>query len=224
MAAFTGLRRFADTSILIYSLRTASLRSWKLTLNWFGFNVLGGLMPLWGTYVLWILHSQKFAPIDFLSHGEFALYSAAFLAPALQQVLRNIKDTKYVLGPGTVLLAVAALVVSVLIYSGVQPPQTVDQRILVRWSLILLPVSVLFSVMVTLIENQMAEPDIAIAERRELERLSDQIDAKQPQSSAAYAVADSDTDDIHASSEQDLERAFGRQPASSNPGGDADAK
>ena len=174
-------------------------------------------MPLWGTCVLWCLHSQKFAFSDFLSHGEFALYAAAFLAPALQQVLRNIKETKYVLGPGSVLVAVAALVVSVLIYSGVQPPQPVDEHILLTWSLILLPASVLFSVMVTLIENQMADPDVAGSEKRELERLTDRINAKQPPSASSIAPSSSpQLDEDEASSEQELERAFRQNGDASN--------
>ena len=83
------------------------------------YNFLGSLMPIWATFFLLKLHHQRFYLNDFVKHGEFALYTAAFLAPALQLVVRNIRSSKYVLGTGAVLFAVAGLVFSGIIYSGV---------------------------------------------------------------------------------------------------------
>jgi hypothetical protein len=57
-----------------------------------GYNLLGSLMPIWGTYFVLKLHQQPFHLNDFVKHGEFALYTAAFLAPALQLVVSNIKS------------------------------------------------------------------------------------------------------------------------------------
>jgi len=100
------LNRLRQASPLVRCLTTVSGKTWQRTVTWFGFNVLGGLMPLWGTLLLWRLHSQNFQFYDLLKHGEFALYAAAFLAPSLQVIASNIKNTKYVLGAGTVFLLV----------------------------------------------------------------------------------------------------------------------
>src|SRR5262249_32069837 len=76
-------------------------------------------MPIWATLVLLKLHSQPLHFNDFIKHGEFVLYAAAFLAPALQSVVRYSRDSKYVLGTGAALFAVVGLVISGIIYAGV---------------------------------------------------------------------------------------------------------
>jgi hypothetical protein len=91
-------------------------------------------MPIWATLILLNLHHQPFHFNDFVKHGEFALYTATFFAPALQLVVRNIKNSKYALGTGAVLFAVVGLVFSGIIYAGVvgdsvsqQMPATLSQ-------------------------------------------------------------------------------------------------
>jgi hypothetical protein len=76
-------------------------------------------MPIWATLILLKLHHQPFHFNDFVRHGEFALYTATFFAPALQVVVRNIRNSKYALGTGAVLFAVVGLVFSGIIYAGV---------------------------------------------------------------------------------------------------------
>ena len=121
-------------------------------------------MPIWGTYFLLKLHHQPFHIDDFAKHGEFALYTAAFLAPALQLVVQNIKDSRYVLGTGAVLFAVAGLVVAVTVYSGVVVgapfPESLDEHFLFTVSIVLFLASLGFAVVVTLIENQLLNPNL----------------------------------------------------------------
>jgi len=176
-------------------------------------------MPLWGTLILWELHSQPFQFYDLLKHGEFALYAAAFLAPSLQQIASNIKDTKYVLGAGTLLIVVTGLLVAVLIYSGVQPPQEVNPARLKHWSLILLPASVLFSVFVTLVEHQMSQPDLAAAESDALADLSSRLEGKLPPPSEALQDP-VEQEGPAEPSERDLEKAFREETGS----GEAEAE
>jgi hypothetical protein len=179
-------------------------------------------MPLWGTLLLWRLHSQNFQFYDLLKHGEFALYAAAFLAPSLQVIASNIKNTKYVLGAGTVFLLVTGLVVAVLIYSGVQPPQNVDLRTLTNWSSSLLIASVLFSVFVTLVEHQMLQPDLGATEDEELADLSSRLEGKLPPSNVDVSHWQVH-DEPHELSEEDLAEVFNAKDAGvkSEEGGDA---
>jgi hypothetical protein len=143
-------------------------------------------MPIWGTYFLLRLHHQQFYLNDFIKHGEFALYTAAFLAPALQLVVRNIKDAKYVLGTGAVLFAVAGLVVAVNIYSGVvvgvSYPQQLDELFLFRVSIILFLSSLGFAVLVALIQDQISSPQVEESEASEQRSLNQRFSERRPES------------------------------------------
>lgn len=145
-------------------------------------------MPIWGTYFLLKLHHQHFLLNDFVKHGEFALYTAAFLAPALQLVVRNIKDSKYVLGTGSVLFALAGLVVAVNIYSGVvvgvSSPEQIDETFLFRVSIILFSSSLGFAVLVALIENQVANPNVTGSEAADRRALNERFSERQPEPAA----------------------------------------
>jgi hypothetical protein len=185
---------------LLVTIRRASPGAWWETLLWVGYNFLGSLMPIWATFLLLRLHHQHFRLNDFVKHGEFALYTAAFLAPALQLVVRNIKNSKYVLGTGAVLFAVAGLVFSGIIYSGVAPaapsleqtglppPLGIDERFLFYVSMILFTLSLAFAVLVTLIENQPLSTNIQKSEEEGEKQLADKFSGKKPE--AAVGVRD----------------------------------
>lgn len=58
-------------------------------LLWLGFTLLFGLLPLYGgALFLWFL-SSELSLRGFVDHGEFAIYSAGLLAPALFIVVRE---------------------------------------------------------------------------------------------------------------------------------------
>ena len=110
---------FIERHPLLLTVNSARQRHWQATVMWVLYNFLGSLMPIWSTYFLLRLYSQSFVLNDYVKHGEFALLTAAFLAPALQQVVQSIRDERYVLGTGAVFLAVTGLVISAILYSGV---------------------------------------------------------------------------------------------------------
>jgi hypothetical protein len=143
---------------LFLTIHNAGIKSWWQTILWVGYNALGSLLPIWGTYFLLKLHGQHFHLNDFVRHGEFALYSATFLAPALQMVVRNIREGKYVLGTGAVLFAFVGFATSVIIYSGVATgnkyPSDIDEFFLFWISLALFGTSLGFATIVALIENR----------------------------------------------------------------------
>lgn len=169
---------------LFLTIRKAAWKSWWQTVLWVGYNALGSLMPIWGTF-FWIkLHGQSFHMNDFVKHGEFALYAATFLAPALQAVVRNVRDAKYLLGTGAVLLASFGLLVSVALYSGVvgaKSPNEIDQTFLFRTSIGLFVVSLGFAVIVTLLENEQTNLNIRGAEAAVQTALDQQVSKKAPE-------------------------------------------
>lgn len=170
---------------MFLTIRNASRKSWWQTILWVGYNALGSLIPIWGTYFLIRLHRQHFQMNDFVKHGEFALYAATFLAPALQLVVRNIRDSRYLLGTGAVLAAVFGLLISVVLYSGVvvgvKSPQEIDEVFLFWTSIGLFALSLGFAVLVTLIENEQLNPNVRKTEAAEQSILNEKFSQKRPE-------------------------------------------
>lgn len=181
-------------------------------------------MPIWGTYFLLKLHHQQFYLNDFVRHGEFALYTAAFLAPALQLVVRNIKDAKYVLGTGAVLFAVAGLVVAVNIYSGVvvgaSYPQQLDELFLFRVSIILFVSSLGFAVLVALIQDQISSPDVEESEAEGRRSLNKRFSEKRPESAPAASTHPPPSEEPGPVPEASLASKFRADDVSKSESGD----
>jgi hypothetical protein len=155
-----------------------------VTLYWLGFNVLGGLLPTWGSALLLRLRGQQLVYADFAKHGEFALYSAAFLAPALLVIFRYAKRNRYVLGAGSGLMAVSGLLVSALVYAtaasaAVNPGgHPVDESYLVAFSTGLLVFSLVVALLVAFVENQATNLNLQEVESRQQEELRTKFEKK----------------------------------------------
>ena len=183
---------------LLLALRSATWHHWRSTLMWVAYNILGSLMPIWGTYFLLHLYHQSFILNDFAKHGEFALYTAAFLAPALQQVVQSIRHQRYVLGTGAVLISVTGLVVSAIIYSGLTTgstlmlrpanssnllaPTSLNESFLLASTLVLFALSLMFAFAVMLIEKVVFEPSLANMESASEKKLQHEFAAALPES------------------------------------------
>lgn len=172
-----GIRELSRKSKILYAVQIASWNNWRETMSWLGFNVLGSLMPIWGSFFLLKLGSHAFAFRDFMIHGEFALYTAAFLAPAFQLIARNLPDKRYVFRTGSLFIALAGLVISALIYAGVVTitsssgsPQKLNEWFLFRTSWIIFPASLIFVLCINLVQNQIENPPVSeIEESQEAE-------------------------------------------------------
>jgi hypothetical protein len=51
------------------------------TCLWLFFTLIGGVLPTWGAVIIFALIGQSLTWSLFVSHGEFALYSASLIAP-----------------------------------------------------------------------------------------------------------------------------------------------
>ena len=171
---------------LINAVKTASRENWRDAISWLAYTVLGTFLPLLASFFLLGLRHQEFHLNDFLRHGEFALYTAAFLAPALQLIVRSMRTSGYVLGTGSVLISVFGLVLSAIVYSGVVTSsglpsgvsQILDERFLFWISILMLPASLAFSLVVNLMENQRMSPNFDELEAHSRQNLAEQFQKK----------------------------------------------
>jgi len=81
-------------------------------------HFIGGLLPLWGSWLLLTLSKESASITDFIRHGEFLLYSASLLPTAAFLMLRDFKTPfpqRLIVG----LVIIFLLVVSSLMFAGV---------------------------------------------------------------------------------------------------------
>src|SRR6266571_6014410 len=57
--------------------------AWRSGYLWLGWAVIGGLLPLWGTALLFLLFGKNIALYEFLRNGEFVLYAASFIGGSM---------------------------------------------------------------------------------------------------------------------------------------------
>jgi hypothetical protein len=163
------LQRISITRALFDS----SVEHWRQALLWAFSNAVGSFMPIWGAFFLLRLHRIDFRFADFARHGEFALYAAAFLAPAVYQILRNMRREKFPLKAGSILLALAGILMTAFIYAGTNPQfgatptngGQLDEHYLMTVSGSLLSIAFLFSFLVMLIDNVTNDPDLGVSDR-----------------------------------------------------------
>jgi hypothetical protein len=177
---------------LISSLRSTTPTHWTEAASWLGFSVLGGLVPIWGQIILLTLFSRPFGMFDLLKHGEFVLYSAAFIAPALYLVIKDFREIRFVRRQLFVLIAGFVLFIAALVYAGLVTVtnfseqlealrHVVNENFLLWVSLILLPVSVIYAYLVTVLDNHRSDPNIRAeveGNQRQLEKQFDQLGGK----------------------------------------------
>lgn len=161
--------------------------------------------------------------MEYSQHGELALYCAAFLAPTLRLIGRDVEDYVFVRRQLFLLFGWIALTAAVGLYSGVisateMPPGTirVNSSLLFYFSLILFVVSVVFSWLVRLIDFQRIRPaEVFAAQRSSAEKLHQAFDELIPPSTVQTAEPSPESDQ---SSSTDVDHE--PQPNGDNPGGD----
>jgi hypothetical protein len=177
---------------LISSLRSTTPAHWTEAASWLGFRILGGLVPIWGQIILLTLFSRPFSIFDLLNHGEFVLYSSAFIAPSLYIVIKDFREIKFVRRQLFVLLAGFALFVSALVYAGLVTVTSfsdqlealrhvVNEKFLLWVSLAILPLSVIYAYLVTVLDNQRSDPNIRAEvedKQKQLEKKFDELGGK----------------------------------------------
>src|SRR2546427_10690573 len=99
-------------------------KHWKETTNWLAFTLVGGLIPVWGGMVLFLLLSKPVFFSTFSSNGEFAIYSAAILAPSLYLIAKDRTTSNFLFRPFFSLICVVGLLLSAMLFAGVTAVHT----------------------------------------------------------------------------------------------------
>jgi hypothetical protein len=169
------------------SLRKALLSTtwnhWREAGVFTAFSLLGGVAPLWIGLI--VVESTGGVPylVDFAKNGEFALYSAALLAPAFYIVVHDQSETPFAARAIFSLIALAGIVVAVTCYTLVAPETSraisfvnLQRDLVGRGTIYLFWFCLFFSLLVTTLENARMDPAVrAIVERQEKE-LDDDFD------------------------------------------------
>jgi hypothetical protein len=146
-------------SAVVRVVRKPTSRHWYESLGWIFATVLGGLMPLWGSYLLFLIKGKTPQLTEFIIHGEFALYSAAMLSAACFLIMREWPTGYFPMRIIFGMTAVAGVVVSALVFAGAfeasltpTTPPTLDVEFLKSFSLYFFSLAFVLSYVVTLID------------------------------------------------------------------------
>ncbi len=143
---------------------------------WLFIQVLFGLLPLWGTMLIFSLLSKKFELYDLLRNGEFVLYAASFVTGGLYSIrhdifpLRNI--VSYLL-MGVLLVASLVFASISVINIGARPSwMTVDVDVMTRTSICVFVVATIVCAFITVADAGQAGlniPQRLLRNRKSLE-------------------------------------------------------
>ncbi|MDP2278702.1 MAG: hypothetical protein Q8K51_10810, partial [Nitrospirota bacterium] len=147
------------------------------------FTLFGSLLPLWASYILLKVLASKFSFTDFIDHGEFALYSAALLSPALYIIGKDRTPAGFPYRIFFILILPMGLLFATLVFSGVvfatvtqNQPLNLNKEFLRNSTVILLILSVLFPFLINVLDNIRREPDMRTIKAHEMKKLEDQFD------------------------------------------------
>lgn len=149
-------------------------------------------MPLWTAMFLRGLHHEPVNISDFAIRGDFALYSAAFLAPAIYSVAASVKRESSFLQTGAMTLLSIALAFSAIVFTSVSPDllgvslssphvwkdMNLRFMLVVSWLLLIFAFSMAFVVFLN--ESYREEPNLRVADEVEMSILRQQVDLKKP--------------------------------------------
>jgi hypothetical protein len=182
-----------SSATLFRVLRDSAKEHWTDTLLWFIFTIFASLLPVWGSYLILRLFSLPIVFYDFVRNGEFALYSAALLAPALYLIVKEF-GPPFIHRTTFVFLAVFALFVSGLVFASVTAisststvsansslkvgtvPLMIDRDFMISVSLFLFSFTAFFSFLVRLVDTVRMRPDVEGITIREREELAETFD------------------------------------------------
>src|SRR5438876_1135465 len=109
----------AERLTLVWAFRQANRHHVRDTFEWLFYTMLGGLLPVWGGAILYRFFVGGATLLHFASHGEFTLYSAALLGPAIYIVVKEREEVSFPSRGSFVLSSIIFLLVAALIFAGI---------------------------------------------------------------------------------------------------------
>jgi hypothetical protein len=152
---------------LFSAIRSCSKEHWWNTGKWFAYTVGCGFLPIMiGLLLVWVFSTKPVNWYDFVIHGEIAIYSAALIAASTRLIARDTATFPFVHREMFTLVAGLALVSCVALYSGIKTAilfslqNTINDTRIARFSIVILIVSLMFSTLVFLLDQQRVKPDV----------------------------------------------------------------
>lgn len=151
---------------LYSAIRSCSKEHWWNTGKWLAYTVLCGFLPIIiGLLLVWIFATKPVNWYDFVVHGEFVIYSAALIAASTRLVSKDTATFPFVHREMFTLTAILVLVSCVALYSAIKTSllfslQHVNDERIAEFSILILVVSLSFSTLVFLLDQQRVKPDV----------------------------------------------------------------
>jgi hypothetical protein len=164
---------------------------WIEGFAWLVWSLVGGLFPVWLTIVGLILTKQKVQVAIFTDNGEFAIYSASYIAGTLYILFRDIQQTESGSFPSRsalglifclLLLGSAAMFMVVCLLSVIGAGTSweiltlLDRDALRVMSLIIFPLAMFLSFLVVVADNIRMMPDVTMIVEAQFDQLENDFD------------------------------------------------
>lgn len=166
---------------IIRALRDTQRQHWAESSRWLMFTLIGSLIPVWGGAVLTLLYSGHPSIDDYTNHGEFALYSASLLAPALYIVLKE-SNRKVIKSSQIFIFAIVLLLLlSVLVFAGVGTPGRVGVKLdivfLRNISILLYLIAIIISFLISVLDNRTVFKNLREVQKAEYDNFEAAFDS-----------------------------------------------
>ena len=169
---------------LFTTLGASTSEDWNSAGVWLAFTVGGGFLPFWiGLLAVWALSRQPVDWANFLVHGELAIYSASLIAATTRLIAKDVAAGPFVHRQLFTLVALIAMISAVVLYALIKAAlflhlqNTVNESFILRFSIPLIIVSLVFSFLVYILDHQRGINfrELAREEEEELGREFDKL-------------------------------------------------
>ncbi len=168
------------------AIRSCGADHWRSSGKWFAYTVGCGFLPIMiGLLLVWVFSTKPVNWYDFVVHGEFVIYSAALIAASTRLITKDTATFPFVHREMFTLTAILVLVSCVALYSAIKTAilfslQNVNNTRIARFSIIILVVSLVFSFLVFLLDQQRFSPNVIGILAQQEKRLDDDFDKLGP--------------------------------------------
>lgn len=165
------------------AVRSCSREHWRNSGKWFAYTVGCGFLPIFiGLLIVGGISTKPLNWYDFVVHGELVIYSAALIAASTRLIAKDTETFPFVHREMFTLAAILALVLCVALYSTIKTAillslqGTINNPFIARFSLTLLIMSLAFSFIVFLLDQQRFSPNVSGIIKRQEDELDSAFD------------------------------------------------
>jgi hypothetical protein len=169
---------------IISAFQDSRREDWYTAGKWLAFTVGAGFLPLIvGSLLVLALSQKAITWLDFIVHGEFALYSATLVAGSARLVSKDkVEAGPFVHREMFIWVAMVITTLSVTVYSLIKAatflsaPSAVNNTFIVGFTLPLFFISLIFGFIVMLLDNQRFNVTYVAGVKREERALEEKLD------------------------------------------------